>query len=291
MYDFAQKSIIKVKVSGIKSYYKQHLPALFQKIELGKPVHFKRFLLGLAECGISPNEVERILDKKFVGKKRYRVSIKPNSFKAYQELRAETCKGQINGRALAAAQGKSHSKSTSGTFCLIHTKQHQTTPFCIMIDSGVPRDVPQLNKNLLLIENFELFLNYQAMIDFVTHKCGMPVNLQEWDVIYSQGSGILNKQFVPLLMGYKKVVCLFDLDFGGVITYTTLKQRLNSDIQFAYPEDVEVWVQRYGFEMPNNECQQLKNLAGGAGIPKRAKKVIELLLKTKRKLEQEVYLI
>ena len=53
-----------------KSFYKQHLPALFEKIELGKPVHFKRLLLGLAECGVAPNEVEVIFDKKFLGKKR-----------------------------------------------------------------------------------------------------------------------------------------------------------------------------------------------------------------------------
>lgn len=279
-------------MSTKRSFFKQHLPALFEKIEMGKPVHYKRLLLGLAECGVYPNEVEKIFNKKALGKKRYRVSIKPQSFPEYQRIKSMAIPNTApSPRVLAAALGKSHSKSTSGTFCLIHTEDHPSNPFTIMIDNGVPRVVPPLKKQLLLIENFELFLCYERILKFLKESCGESVSLKQWDVVFSQGSGILNKQFLPLLMNYERVLCLFDLDFGGLITFTTLKERLSTNISFAYPNEVESWVERFGFEMPQTEHKQLKTLFNKSNHQKDAKKVMELLLKSNRKLEQEVYLI
>ena len=274
-----------------RSFFKQHLPALFEKIELGKPVHFKRLLLGLAECGVSPNEVEKVFNKKALGKKRYRVSIKPESFQEYQSFRSLVAQPIQSARVLAATQGKSHSKSTSGTFCLIHTSEHRENPYSIMIDNGLPRSVPSLKKKLLLIENFELFLRYETIIQFLKDKCGEQIDLKEWDVVFSQGSGILNKQFLPFLMNYQKVHCLFDLDFGGLITFTTLKERLNTEIRFVYPTDVEDWVDKYGFEMPPLEWKQLKNLSVKGMNQKKTKRIMDVLLRSGRKVEQEVYLI
>lgn len=274
-----------------KSFYKQHLAALFEKIELGKPVHFKRLLLGLAECGIAPNEAETIFEKKFIGKKRYRVSVRPEAFLKYQQIKVFAQPKTTSERVQAAAKGKSHSKSTSGAFCLIHTEEYPSTPFTILIDNGVPRLLPKLKKNLLLIENFELFLSLESTLEFLNGKCRESVDLTEWDIIYSQGSGILNKQFIPLLMNYEKVLCLFDLDFGGLITFTTLRERLNSNIKFIYPTDYEYWIDNYGFEMPNAEHKQLKNLYLKGCHQKKTKRIMEALLKTRRKLEQEVYLI
>ena len=274
-----------------KSFYKQHLPALFEKIELGKPVHFKRLLLGLAECGVAPNEVEVIFDKKFLGKKRYRVSVKPDAFQKYKCLKLLPSNNDTPPRVLAAAKGASHSKSVSGTFCLIHTSTHKTSPFAITIDNGVPRELPALKKKLLLIENLELFLDLTSVFYFLEKKCKQHISLDDWDVIYSQGSGILNKQFIPLLLNYQKIVCLFDLDFGGLITFTTLRERLNTNITFIYPENYQQWITNYGFEMPTLEHKQLKNLYLKGCHQKKTKRIMEALLKDKRKLEQEVYLI
>lgn len=274
-----------------KSFFKQHLHALFEKIELGKPVHFKRLLLGLAECGVSPNEVEKVFNKKALGKKRYRVSIKPESFQEYQRFKSMATHPVQSARVLAAAQGKSHSKSTSGAFCLIHTSEYKKNPFTIMIDNGVPRSVPSLKKKLLLIENFELFLRYETIIDFLKEKCGEQIDISDWDVVFSQGSGILNKQFLPFLMNYQKVHCLFDLDFGGLITFTTLKERLNTEIRFVYPIEIEEWVNKYGFEMPLQEMKQLKTLSIKRAHQKNTKRIIDTLLRSKKKLEQEVYLL
>ncbi|MBU2895653.1 hypothetical protein [Vibrio hepatarius] len=122
---------------------------MFKKIELGKPVHFKRLLLDMAECGVSPNEVEKVFNKKALGKKRYKVSIKPESFQEYRSFRGLVAQPIQSARVLAAAQGKSHSKSTSGTFCLTHTSEHRENPYTIMIDSGVPRAVPRLKKEIV----------------------------------------------------------------------------------------------------------------------------------------------
>lgn len=277
-----------------KTYFKQDLHSHFEKIEEGKPVHFKRFLLGLAESGVSPNEIDHIFHKVNVGKKRYKVTISPSALSDYRVL-----KGKVLGeeytpspRVVAAQRGRSHSKSASGAFGLLHTQEYQVSPFCFILDEGVPRELPKLKKRLLLIENMELFLLYQRVLSFVNSNglASEAVDLEHCDVMYSQGSLILNKQFRPFLMNYEKIDCLFDLDFGGVIVYSTLKKYFKNT-RFLCPENIDEFMDKYGFPMGEEEVMKLAKLQQENRFPKDVKRLINILTTRHQKLEQEVYLL
>lgn len=279
-----------------KFYFKQDLQSHFEKIEDGKPVHYKRFLLGLAECGVAPNYVETIFTKQNIGKKRYKVTIKRESFEAYKDLRLKVLGGEYepSDRVLAAATGRSHSKSASGAFGLIHTQEHLKSPFCFILDNGIPRELPKLKRKLLLIENIELFLRYQEVIYFINeHKLSsQKISLHNYDVMFTQGSTILNKQYKPFLMNYENVDCLFDLDFGGLIIYSTLKKNFkDSKLRFLVPDNIDMFMDKYGFEMSSEESDKLIKLNKENMFCKEVKHLIKLLTTRKQKLEQEVYLL
>ncbi len=279
-----------------RSFFKQDLSSHFEKIESGRPIHFKRFLLGLAELGVPPNQVERIFDKQNVGKKRYKVRIRPEALSLYKELRGKSLTqaeaSALSDKVAAARYGRSHSKSASGAYALIHTQEYPTSPFCIVLDSGIPRELPKLNRRLLLIENMELFLRYQQVMKLAT-ELGMvtgDIDLFGYDVMYSQGSVVLNKQYKPLLMAYDRIDCLFDLDFGGIVVYSALKREFKN-ARFLLPRDCEAYIDRYGFDMPKNEVDKLHKLASETNFSKQVKGLIRLLTTRRKKLEQEVYLI
>lgn len=274
-----------------KSHFKQHLPEIFIKIEEGKPVHFKRFLLGLAEAGIPPNEVDYIFDVINIGKKRYKVTIKPKYLECYKNIKFKSASySKVSEKVVAATIGKSHSKSSSGTFGLLHTSEYTNNPYCFVLDEGIARELPKLKRKLLLIENLELFLNYKRIMKFINENTKHKVKLSEFDVMYSQGSMVLNKQFTPFLMSYSEVLCLFDLDFGGIITFSNLKKKLDKTT-FLLPDDFDRYIKLYGFSSPKSEIQRLKELLNSENQPKDIKSVIKYLLKTEKKLEQEVYLL
>ncbi len=271
-------------------FYRNLLPELFVKIEAGKPVNYKLILLGLAEYGFSPSKVEEIFSKRSIGKKRYRISVNPECYKEYDEIKQLIGMAVNSPKVLAATKGQSHKESASGAFCLIHTKEYEETPCTIMIENGVPRAAPKLKRNLLMIENFEVFLKYKQVLTFIEKECDLKISLDDWDVIYTQGSAILNKQFIPLLMSYTKVRCLFDLDFGGLITYCSLRERLNTDLKFLYPKNIIDWLFKFGFKLPEQESTQLKGLVTKSIQPKNIKQLIDIIIKADKKLEQEVYL-
>ncbi len=277
-----------------KTYFKQDLASHFEKIEEGKPVHFKRFLLGLAESGVTPNQVDQIFHKVNVGKKRYKVTISPSALSQYREIKSMVLGESYvpSARVVAAQKGKSHSKSASGAFGLIHTQDYQVSPFCFILDEGVPRELPRLKKRLLLIENMELFLCYKRVLDFINKNklTAEFVELSNCDVMYSQGSLILNKQFKPFLMNYEKIDCLFDLDFGGMIVYSTLKKSFKN-IRFLCPPNIDEFMDRYGFPMAGDEVDKLNKLMGENRYPKDVKRLITILTTRHQKLEQEVYLL
>lgn len=270
------------------------MPSHFDKIEDGKPVHFKRFLLGLAEVGVAPNWVDQIFSVVNVGKKRYKVTINPNRFDDYKSIKVKALGEQARNddRLNAAKLGKSHSKSASGAFGLIHTSVHAKTPFCFILDEGIPRELPRLKKKLLLIENFELFLRYQDVLKIISRYqfTNKTYELCNYDVMYTQGSMILNKQFKPFLMQYDNIDCLFDLDFGGLIIYTTLAKTF-SNLKFLYPKNPEKYMNEYGFHMDDNEVQKLVGLQKGPSMTKDVKGILRFLITNKIKLEQEVYLL
>ncbi|CAH7360290.1 conserved hypothetical protein [Vibrio chagasii] len=275
-----------------KSHFKQFLPALFEKIELGKPTHYKRFLLGLAESGVCPNEVEHIFHVVNIGKKRYRVTINPESYQDYKELRQKCLIGGrvASAKAVAASTGKSHSKSASGVMCVMHTEEFQINPCCVILEQGIPRELPKLKKKLLLIENFELFIAYKEILAYVNQKTNYSVGLDEFDVLYSQGSTILNKQYRPFLMGYDQIFCLFDIDFGGLIIYEGLR-RFCSNAIFVVPNDAAYLIDTYGFAIPDDEEKKLKDLISNPNSPKIVKRVAKLMVEQGKKIEQEVYLL
>ncbi|MDK9790684.1 hypothetical protein [Vibrio sp. D431a] len=275
-----------------KTHFKQYLSALFEKIELGKPTHYKRFLLGLAESGITPNEVEHIFQVVNIGKKRYRVTIKPSAYDDYRKLKLKAIGSDktTSQKAVAAASGKSHSKSASGAMCILHTESHQLNPHCVILDQGIPRELPELKKKILLIENFELFLEYQAMMKFITENTSHAVDLKDYDVMFSQGSAILNKQYRPFLMGYQEVLCLFDIDYGGLVIFDGLR-KVCSGAKFLVPKDVDKLIDEYGFEITKEEASKLKAMTGNSSLPKVVKTVAKTILLKGKKVEQEVYLL
>lgn len=255
-------------------------------------MHFKRFLLGLAESGVTPNEVEYIFHVVNVGRKRYRVTIKPESYQEYRDLRIR-CLGegkQCSAKAVAAATGKSHSKSASGVMCILHTEGHQLNPCCIMLDQGIPRELPSLKTKIVLIENFELFLEYKAVLKYISNNSGCDIDLSEYDVMYSQGSAILNKQYRPFLMGYKEVLCVFDIDYGGLVIYDGLR-KVCSKARFFVPRETERLLDAYGFAISKEEASKLKSMVSDSSLPKVVKSVAKLIFDARKKVEQEVYLL
>jgi len=277
--------------------FKQHIPALLEKIDKGKPVFFKRLLIGLAEDGVSPTETQRMFETTNIGNGRQSVKVATTSLYDYRELRSKYLpESKVSPKAIAAVNGQSHSKSSSGAMLQIYTTENDTNPYCIMIEDGIPRAVPVLKNKLLLIENLELFIHYKKIIDYINKNCrriyGGSIDLESWDIAYSQGSGILSKQHLSVLSRYEVIECLFDLDYGGYITYITLKTRLRGiKVKFLAPTDHDKVFKQYGFEMPQSEHTQIAKILKGTRHPKQLKEIMKIALKHRLKVEQEVYLL
>ncbi|ELP6119202.1 TPA: hypothetical protein I7730_14695 [Vibrio vulnificus] len=286
-----------MRKSDSKGHFKQHIPALLDKIDKGKPVFFKRLLIGLAEDGFPPAETQQMFETTNIGNGRQCVKIATSKLNCYRELRARYLRElEVSPKAIAAVKGQSHSKSSSGAMLQIYTHENDANPYCVLIENGIPRAVPNLKKKLLLIENLELFIHYKKVLEYINKKCGRvhggEVALTSWDIAYSQGSGILNKQHLSVLSRYQVIECLFDLDYGGYITYITLKNRLRGvKVKFLAPTEFNKVFEQYGFEMPQSEYIQIENMLKGGRHSKIFKEIMKTALRHRLKVEQEVYLL
>ncbi|MBM24247.1 MAG: hypothetical protein CL760_00865 [Chloroflexi bacterium] len=137
-----------------------------------------------------------------------------------------------------------------------------------------------LKKNkLIIIENLNNFLNIESNFD-------NDIDLYEYNFVWGSGNNVTNKHFVEFLNEYKEIVCLFDIDLGGLKFYKSLEKQVKTNLQFYFTPKMELMVKKFGKPISISDYETLmKHYTKTNGL----KYIVSFIKETKKFAEQEIF--
>lgn len=189
-------------------------------------------------------------------------------------------------RQSASLHGKSHSFKVDGSMLVCRVLGSH--PFIVKFDKDQRFTSPQkLNKNILIVENLQLFLHDLATFKLLVDYCQFKVDdFKDLDIVWGDGNCISNSLHYKFLSQYDNVFCLFDVDLGGV---TIARNLISSgiDIKLILPASLEQRLQLVPTFQSNDVIQEVIRVCGNepALMP-----VASIIKKTHKFIEQEDYL-
>lgn len=262
---------------------KTRLSTYLEKIDQFKPINYSVFDKLLAELGYSELKRRSLFRVELVGSKSYRVHILDEE--GFQELQLRHGDHSYSNRHFAALAGDSHRVSVSGA-CLLLRSQSEPHPQVVLFDGTEWHSKVVLTTSALLVENLENFLAFEKTLQLLPDCGWTPSN--SVDVLYAAGNQITHAILQPFLCCYSEINCLFDPDLGGIHMFRTLHQRMpQHSMRFLYPKDIE---ERLIASNRLLKAEDREELIEYLGFNDEVDRLIKILRKTKRSLEQETYL-
>lgn len=179
----------------------------------------------------------------------------------------------------AALRGDS--KTAKSNKSLLIWKEHHSSVNSVGIEFHESNyDFHTLKKDkLIIIENLNNFLNIETNFD-------SDIDLNEYNFVWGSGNNITNQHFVEFLNEYKDIVCLFDIDLGGLKFYKSLKNQINTNIQFYFTPKMEKMAKEFGKPISMNDYETLmKHYAKTEGL----EHIVSFIKETKKFAEQEIF--
>lgn len=200
------------------------------KIEQGLPIDWDRFWKAIP---VGHKKVEDFKISKFGVGKKYLVSFKNDEIKQ-KYLPAEN----VSERVAAASLGDSHKGKVS--VASLPTYDLRTGVYSLLVCSNT--SVIQQGKEhsrAVIIENKEIFFAGDKLNRILEIN---GIGSLDVDVILGNGNEISNGYFTRFLESYEQILCILDHDYGGLLTYNTIKKHLKTDVFFCLPSNVKVWL-------------------------------------------------
>lgn len=193
-------------------------------------------------------------------------------------------------RVSAAVAGNSHRIAVDGNALMIHRTQWSHPQVAICLDGQYWSPEPVKNSHLLIVENLQNFLCSRETLKIATHLCSLQAHEESILLMYGAGNAAAKACNRHYFQQFDSISCLFDLDRGGIQTYSTLKNLLrpfDKSPDFLYPSDVSERLQRSRWRLNDEERRYIQ--AAKTANPEIAS-LLDQMYRSQKKLEQETYL-
>lgn len=251
----------------------------FDNVDNKKPINFKRYIEKFKEKGIA---IEKMFVPVLVKHPLYILT--PTNHEEYATLKTKmNVHIEKTDRASYAVHGDSHLTSVSYAFLLVKESINATIKTVFFNKGEIHQTEPlSLKKKAIIIENLENFGNTLANFEHIN------IDLNEYSVIFGSGNTITNTMFNDFLMSFDEILCLFDIDAGGLQMFNTLDKRY-PHCQFIYPDNLLCIMDKYVANSHGKEVVLALNSKFGDN--KKLHPILTLINKTQKTVEQELYLI
>ncbi|MEQ1738391.1 MAG: hypothetical protein ABL884_00645 [Methyloglobulus sp.] len=256
----------------------------FKKIENNETFNFDAFVKLLNEQGIDREEILKIFSVNKIGKNRYEVSI--NNTESFYNLSVRFPERPISDRISAAEAGNSHRHPVSKAMLILWPYQSEH-PVVVLNSTDHINTPIKLSQNLLIMENQENFVQKDKTLNFLMKE--IPgFNDDQLDVVFASGNAIANKLNKAFFNHYSRIDCLLDLDIGGLEIFQSIDSLIQHPaLNFLLPNCAESLLPKYGMILKDHHLPRLRRLA--ENCPK-LERPFKLIAKTRKMLEQEIYL-
>ena len=136
-----------------------------------------------------------------------------------------------------------------------------------------------MKQKLMIIENED---NFGNIIDSFNNES---IDLNEYNFILGFGNYISDRNFTRFLNEYSEIQCFFDIDLGGLKTFSSLDSRLETEIEFYYSEKMSNYLRKYGTTIKEKDYIETSKYRNNEKL----KLVVADILNHKKFAEQEVF--
>jgi hypothetical protein len=270
-----------MKKISTKSSALNHL----NQIIAGLPVDWPAARRSLVKVGVTEKLIDIAFTSTPYSDRAYKVEIccKDTLLEIKQQIESR----DLGSRAGASVAGNSHKTPVNGAMLVTwHAKQ----PFPDVRIFTDNRDIPvPQKKNILIIENEECFLNKEDTYQFAAKYCGLTIPIEAVEFVYGSGNSITNRRIIPYLKATSgQVLCLFDLDLGGLRIYANLLKAGLSPActKFLFPSDLEDRLKASKRKATQDELEKLDQVYG---VTTETDLIITAIRHYQTTIEQESY--
>jgi hypothetical protein len=249
------KKIIEGKPVPIRDFTK-----LCSEVGIGRDVIGKTFYIRPSNCKSPKLFTLSIKDMRQFNAIFLRFTYKDNNSKVNAALSGNSKRGKVNAGIL-------------NYFDNCSSKQGRT----LLFEDSKCLTPPPKKDSIIIVENLSTFLNLSSEI--------MPaMDMEDTPVIYGKGGEIRSNQFNSFLAGYKKIICFFDYDLGGIDIYNVLHGKFGSKVIFYKHPELKRIIPIFGNALTETQIDKLASIAQ----TQESSPIITLMLNNKKWLEQEV---
>jgi len=258
-----------------------------REIKVGESVNFKEVVKSAEKVDIDKSLLLKVfsVSKNYAEKEMHKVTIL--EIETFVSWLCKYDRPDGFGNRIDAGKGQSSSHDVKLSSTLMHLRKGNKFPFTMKVDEF--GDIqPQFthSKSLLIIENEEVFNNISSAGAFLKEECG--VDLSDMDILFGSGNRSANSYLSSLYNRYQEVYCFFDLELGALRTAKSIIDgSTQCAIQFIMPTSVMEYIQSHGKKLSPSHYQQLKEIRLTTPALKLA---VDVMLRTRKRLEQEAYL-
>lgn len=263
----------------------ESLLKILERVRDGHPVDWGLAVQRLHKAGVGRNLIESAVVATAFGNQEYKVTILDETL--FREIENWVQPIDRSSRTSASISGNTHSAPVSGAMLAVWYADEYESVNRIFKD-GRPAPLPR-RQHALIIENEECFLNKEDTYSFVQEYCGVTYAIDDVEFIYGSGNSISNRRITPYLKMFDgKVMCLLDVDLGGLQIYSNLiAAGLPQDkTHYLIPSDINHRLRTSKRKASEEELQALYPLYGRCSL---IDKLITAIQHFKATVEQESY--
>jgi hypothetical protein len=255
-----------------------------ENIKSGKPINFDSFCKQLLQQEYDTQTILKIFWTQKVSRSKYQVSIIDEE--RFARLQADFPDYAITNRVSAALAGDSHKHPVSQAMIILWPNR-QSHPIVVLNDVNGLKSPVTLCQRLLIIENQENFVQKNESLAFLKHQ--FPgFNIEELDIAWGSGNAISNRLNKAFFNHYQHIDCLLDLDIGGLKTFANICELTSHPrISFLLPFSAEEQLKNSKIDLQNEHLPDLRKYHENYPPLRPA---IEVMIRHKKMLEQEIYL-
>jgi hypothetical protein len=244
----------------------------------GKPISARSFMNSCKREGISNETVREVftIESSQAGQ-RNNYLFKIVSLDLYEKTFFRFLMSDEDDKVDAALKGSSKRGKTSGGILNLFDNYRAKVGHSIVFKDGKCDFEPPASNTLLVIENLNVVIKL------------LPETLPDIDIAtlpmaYGKGLEIASPQFHSFLTHFDKIICFFDYDLGGLKVYKSLYEQLGNRVTYYLHPQLDDALNKYGQTLTNKQYLALSDKA----VDENSAKVVRLLLKHKKWLEQEI---
>jgi hypothetical protein len=207
----------------------------FESIDSQQHINFKKYIDIFKKSGVD-------IEKMFIPvlKKNPYYYLIPKDEEQYQQLKSTFhIAGDKITRLDATLHGNSHHVNVS--YCFFLMRETIDSPVESVFFKGeelLYSNIKNINKNLILIENLENFGDIKKTFQHFS------IDLSQYSFIFGAGNAINNSLLTSFFNTRDSILCMFDVDNGGLKMFNTLSKR-HANTEFIVPDNIDLLMYKH----------------------------------------------